>query len=96
MIANRLKNIGGGVVIAEKEKIKDEINFPIAGMLSNEDAYKTGNNIERINNLLRKMGIECDSPITRPSSLALIVIPEVKISDLGIIDVLNQKIIKQI
>jgi len=96
IIANRLKNIGGGVVIAEKEKIKDEINFPIAGMLSNEDAYKTGNNIERINNLLRKMGIECDSPITRPSSLALIVIPEVKISDLGMIDVLNQKIIKQI
>ena len=51
--------------------------------------------IQRMNALLRTYGIETDSPITRPSTLALIVIPEVKMSDLGLIDVVNQKVIKQ-
>ena len=95
VIANRLKKIGGGVVIGENGIIKDEVNFSIAGMLSNENANSTGKNIERINLCLKDMGLECDSPITRPSSLALIVIPEVKISDVGIIDVSNKKIIEQ-
>ena len=48
-----------------------------------------------MNNLLNQYGIETASPITRPSTLALIVIPEVKMSDIGLIDVINQKVIKQ-
>ncbi len=46
-----------------------------------------------MNKILRKMGIESASPITRPSTLALIVIPNAKMSDLGLVDVREQKVI---
>lgn len=94
-ISKRIAEIGGGVVVAENGKIVDELPFPIAGMLSQKPAKDVSLDIQRMNALLRTYGIETDSPITRPSTLALIVIPEVKMSDLGLIDVVNQKVIKQ-
>lgn len=94
-ICRRLAEIGGGVLVAEEGKIVDELPFPIAGMLSKKPAREVSMDIERMNNLLRTYGIESDSPITRPSTLALIVIPDVKMSDLGLVDVVEQKIIKQ-
>lgn len=95
IISKRLAQIGGGVVLVEDQKVIDEVPFPIAGMLSKKSAKDLSIDIKRMNLTLKTYGIESDSPITRPSTLALIVIPEVKMSDLGLIDVINQKIIKQ-
>lgn len=95
IICKRIAEIGGGVVVVENEKLIDEVPFPIAGMLSKKSAKEVSLDIERMNTLLKEYGIKTDSPITRPSTLALIVIPDVKMSDLGLIDVLNQKVIKQ-
>lgn len=93
--AQRVKNIAGGIVIVENEKVVKELPFPIGGMLSKKSAYELGNDIVDMNKVLRDYGIESASPITRPSTLSLIVIPEVKLSDMGIIDVVKQEIIKQ-
>ncbi|WP_300358273.1 adenine deaminase [Fusobacterium sp.] len=94
-ICKRIAEIGGGVVVVENGKVVDELPFPIAGMLSKKSAKDVSVDIERMNNVLREYGIRTDSPITRPSTLALIVIPDVKMSDLGLIDVLKQEVIKQ-
>lgn len=94
-ICKRIAEIGGGVVVVENGKVIDELPFPIAGMLSKKSAKDVSVDIERMNNVLREYGIRTDSPITRPSTLALIVIPDVKMSDLGLIDVLKQEVIKQ-
>lgn len=93
--AQRVKNIAGGIVVVENEKVVKELPFPIGGMLSKKSAYELGNDIVDMNKVLRDYGIESASPITRPSTLSLIVIPEVKLSDMGLIDVVKQKIIKQ-
>lgn len=93
--AQRVKNIAGGIVVVENEKIVKELPFPIGGMLSKNSAYELGNYIVDMNKVLRDYGIESASPITRPSTLSLIVIPEVKLSDMGLIDVVKQEIIKQ-
>ncbi len=91
----RVKNIAGGIVVVENEKVVKELPFPIGGMLSKNSAYELGNYIVDMNKVLRDYGIESASPITRPSTLSLIVIPEVKLSDMGLIDVVKQEIIKQ-
>lgn len=93
--AQRVKNIAGGIVVVENEKVVKELPFPIGGMLSKNSAYELGNYIVDMNKVLRDYGIESASPITRPSTLSLIVIPEVKFSDMGLIDVVKQEIIKQ-
>lgn len=93
--AQRVKNIAGGIVVVENKKVVKELPFPIGGMLSKNSAYELGNYIVDMNKVLRDYGIESASPITRPSTLSLIVIPEVKLSDMGLIDVVKQEIIKQ-
>lgn len=93
--AQRVKNIAGGIVVVENEKVVKELPFPIGGMLSKNSAYELGNYIVDMNKVLRDYGIESASPITRPSTLSLIVIPEVKLSDMGLIDIVKQEIIKQ-
>lgn len=93
--AQRVKNIAGGIVVVENEKVVKELPFPIGGMLSKNSAYELGNYIVDMNKVLRDYGIESASPITSPSTLSLIVIPEVKLSDMGLIDVVKQEIIKQ-
>ena len=93
--AQRVKNIAGCIVVVENEKVVKELPFPIGGMLSKNSAYELGNYIVDMNKVLRDYGIESASPITRPSTLSLIVIPEVKLSDMGLIDVVKQEIIKQ-
>lgn len=93
--AQRVKNIAGGIVVVENEKVVKELPFPIGGMLFKNSAYELGNYIVDMNKVLRDYGIESASPITRPSTLSLIVIPEVKLSDMGLIDVVKQEIIKQ-
>ena len=95
LISQKLSEIGGGIVVANDNKIIDEIAFPIGGMLSKLSAKDLSKEIQRMNSTLKDYGILSDSPITRPSTLALIVIPEIKISDMGLIDVVQQKIIPQ-
>lgn len=95
IICKRASESGGGVFVAEEGKIIDEVLFPIGGMLSKKPAKELSVDIERMNNLLKEYGIRTDSPVTRPSTLALIVIPDVKMSDLGLVDVVKQEVIKQ-
>lgn len=92
-ITKKIKELGGGIVTSENGEITGVLPFPIAGMLSNQPAEILAKEISEMNKILRKMGIESASPITRPSTLALIVIPNAKMSDLGLIDVKEQKVI---
>lgn len=92
-ITKKIKELGGGIVTSENGEITGILPFPIAGMLSNQPAEILAKEISEMNKILRKMGIESASPITRPSTLALIVIPNAKMSDLGLVDVREQKVI---
>ncbi|WP_432205070.1 adenine deaminase [Cetobacterium somerae] len=92
-ITKKIKEIRGGIVTSENGLITGTLPFPIAGVLSDQPVEILVNEITKMNEILRKMGIESPSPITAPSTLALIVIPDVKMSDLGLIDVKEQKII---
>lgn len=92
-ITKKIKELGGGIVTSENGEITGILPFPIAGMLSDQPAEILAKEISQMNTILRKMGIESASPITRPSTLALIVIPNAKMSDLGLIDVKEQKVI---
>lgn len=92
-ITKKIKELGGGIVTSENGEITGILPFPIAGMLSDQPAEILAKEISQMNTILRKMGIKSASPITRPSTLALIVIPNAKMSDLGLIDVKEQKVI---
>ncbi|RJG45085.1 adenine deaminase [Mesorhizobium sp. DCY119] len=85
--ANRLGEVGGGVVLFSKGKELALVEMPIAGLMSDERAEVVAEKAEKLTEAMRKMGCSLNNAYMQHSLLALVVIPELRISDAGIIDV---------
>ncbi len=85
--ANRLGQVGGGVVMVSKGKELALVEMPIAGLMSDERAEIVAAKAEKLSAAMRDMGCSLNNAYMQHSLLALVVIPELRISDLGIIDV---------
>lgn len=58
--------------------------LPVAGLMSNEDGYAIANTYTKIDALAKKMGSSLSAPFMTLSFMALLVIPELKLSDKGL------------
>lgn len=87
LAANRLGQIGGGVVLFSKGKEIAVIEMPIAGLMSDERAEIVAAKAAKLTDAMREMGCTLNNAYMQHSLLALVVIPELRISDVGIIDV---------
>jgi adenine deaminase len=85
--ASRLAEIGGGIVVAEGGRVVEELPLPVAGLMSDRplaDVYERLRSMER---RLAALGVTMTAPFMSLSFLALSVIPELKITDRGLVDV---------
>ena len=87
LAANRLGEVGGGVVIFSKGKELALIEMPIAGLMSDERAEIVAAKADKLTAAMRSLGCSLNNAYMQHSLLALVVIPELRISDVGIIDV---------
>ncbi len=87
LAANRLGEVGGGVVLFSKGKELALVEMPIAGLMSDERAETVAAKAEKLVEAMRAMGCRLNNAYMQHSLLALVVIPELRISDVGIIDV---------
>jgi len=85
--AARLAEIGGGIVIAEGGKAVEELPLPIAGLMSDRPLAEVHERLRSMERRLAAMGSTMASPFMTLSFLALSVIPELKITDRGLVDV---------
>ncbi|MFC5585766.1 adenine deaminase [Nitratireductor kimnyeongensis] len=85
--ANRLGEVGGGVVLFSKGRELALVEMPIAGLMSDERAETVAHKTAKLTEAMRKMGCALNNAYMQHSLLALVVIPELRISDTGIIDV---------
>jgi adenine deaminase len=85
--ANRLAQVGGGVVMFSKGKELALVEMPIAGLMSDERAEIVAAKADELAEAMRAMGCSLNNAYMQHSLLALVVIPELRISDVGIIDV---------
>ncbi|HYL51472.1 MAG TPA: adenine deaminase [Acidimicrobiia bacterium] len=83
----RLAEIGGGVVVAEGGEIKGELPLPVAGLMSDAPLAEVHRRLTQMEEVLRKNGVAWEAPFMCLSFLALSVIPELKITDRGLVDV---------
>jgi len=84
---NELAKIGGGQIIVSEGKILGKISLPVAGLMSNEPAEKVAEQARSVLAGFKKCGCTINNPNMQLSLLALVVIPELRISDLGLVDV---------
>ncbi len=85
--ATRLAEIGGGIVIAEGGRAVEELPLPVAGLMSDRPLDEVYERLRSMERRLQSMGVTMAAPFMTLSFLALSVIPELKITDRGLVDV---------
>jgi len=85
--ATRLAEIGGGIVIAEGGHVVEELPLPVAGLMSDQPLGFVHERLRSMEQRLAGMGVTMTAPFMTLSFLALSVIPELKITDRGLVDV---------
>jgi adenine deaminase len=90
--ANRLAEIGGGVSVWKNGAEIALVRLPIAGLMSDSPAREVAASAQRMVEAMAEVGCRLNNAYMQHSLLALVVIPELRISDLGLVDVTRFKI----
>jgi adenine deaminase len=83
----RLAELGGGMVAVSNRGIRAELPLPVAGLLSDAPMERVLERSRALDAAARELGTELDAPFHTMGFLALSVIPELKLTDQGLIDV---------
>jgi adenine deaminase len=84
---NSLARSGGGQVVVRNGKVIGQVELKIAGLMSDEKVDIVAKKAETILKGFRSCGCTLNNPNMQLSLLALVVIPELRISDKGLVDV---------
>ena len=87
------ERLQGGLVVCAKGKILASLPLPVAGLLSLEPLETTVAQFEAVEKAASKLGSLPPAPFSILSFLALPVIPELRLTDLGLVDVTEFKLI---
>ena len=87
LAANRLREVGGGIVVIHEGRELALVELPIAGLMSDEPAEIVSKKADQMVAAMAEMGCTLNNAYMQHSLLALVVIPELRISDIGLVDV---------
>ncbi|WP_415404747.1 adenine deaminase [Tateyamaria sp. SN3-11] len=87
LAANRLAEVGGGITIYRDGEELALVELPIAGLMSDSPAHEVAAKADKMVQAMEACGCTLNNAYMQHSLLALVVIPELRISDLGLVDV---------
>jgi len=87
LAANRLAEVGGGITLFRDGEELALVELPIAGLMSDAPAAEVAEKAAVLMQAMQDCGCSLNNAYMQHSLLALVVIPELRISDLGLIDV---------
>ncbi|MCB4457825.1 adenine deaminase [Leisingera sp. McT4-56] len=87
MAANRLAQVGGGITLYKDGQELALVELPIAGLMSDSPATEVAAKAQVMMEAMQACGCALNNAYMQHSLLALVVIPELRISDLGLVDV---------
>ncbi|MEJ6477745.1 MAG: adenine deaminase C-terminal domain-containing protein, partial [Octadecabacter sp.] len=93
LAAKRLGELEGGFVVVENGRVLAELALPVAGLMSLEPFEVVRAALEDLRSAARGLGVTLEEPFLQLAFLALPVIPMLKITDRGLVDVTKFEII---
>jgi adenine deaminase len=84
---DRLRELGGGMVVVEGRGVRAELPLPVAGLLSEAPVHEVAARSTACVRAAEELGCTFEAPFQMLAFLALSVIPRLKITDRGLIDV---------
>jgi adenine deaminase len=88
-VVQRLEQLQGGQVAVADGVVKAELGLPIAGLVSDRPLPEVMTRIADLNAAAKAMGCDLEAPFMTLSFLSLSPIPELKLTDQGLIDAVN-------
>ena len=86
-VVQRLSELGGGIVVVEDRGVRAELPLPVAGILSDQPVEEVVRQSEVCLRAVEELGCTFESPFQMLAFLALSVIPALKLTDQGLVDV---------
>ncbi|MGC9398084.1 MAG: adenine deaminase [Anaerolineae bacterium] len=93
LAARTLADCGGGICAVDAGEVRALLPLPIAGLMSPEPPETVVSQMKALNAALRAQGITAKQPISPIIALALPVIPDYGVTDLGLVDVNAQRVL---
>lgn len=93
LAVNKLAETGGGQIVVDRGEVKAILPLPIAGLMSELPAPEVAARVRELHDAVLKLGCKLQAPFMAMAFLALPVIPELKITDMGLVDVKKFKIV---
>jgi len=90
-----LERMQGGIAVASGGRVLGSLAMPIAGLLSEESVEVVAMKLEGLKRIVVNLGCTLEAPFAALSFLALPVIPELRLTDLGLVDVAAFKLLEQ-
>ncbi len=91
---NALKDMGGGMLVYDEGRVKASYPLPVAGLMSESSAEEARDYLEKVHGAAYELGVNHGiDPFMTLSFTALPVIPEIRITSQGVLDVTNWKTI---
>ncbi|RED17932.1 adenine deaminase [Pontivivens insulae] len=91
MAANHLRALGGGICVVKGGEVIASVALPIAGLMADRPAHEVAADADRMMEAMVACGCKLNNAYMQHSLLALVVIPELRISDIGLVDVTTFK-----
>ncbi len=82
-----LNKMGGGIVVVENEMVIESLKLPIAGLMSDQPLEVVSDKMDAIVKAAQSLGVTLSDPVMTLSFMALPVIPSLKLTDRGLVDV---------
>lgn len=90
---NELRRMGGGLIAVRNREVMSSLPLPIAGLMSDRPVEEVYEKVRHLEKISAGLGLKLREPFMTLSFLSLAVIPELKITDKGLVDVLEAKIV---
>ncbi|MEL6871197.1 MAG: adenine deaminase C-terminal domain-containing protein, partial [Pseudomonadota bacterium] len=87
LATNRLRDVGGGVAFFAEGQEQALVPLPIAGLMSDQSCEVVAKQADALGAAMQAAGCALNNAYMQHSLLALVVIPELRISDIGLVDV---------
>ncbi|MBS3740900.1 MAG: adenine deaminase [Candidatus Cloacimonetes bacterium] len=81
-----IENKGGVCAVSKEEGIAEILPLPVAGLMSNDSYERVTEKFQQVEEAVQKLGSHLNAPLMTLSFMALLVIPEIKLSDKGLFD----------
>ncbi|MBP1967015.1 adenine deaminase [Paenibacillus aceris] len=91
--ANELIKLGGGTIVVENGSVLAQVPLTIAGLMSDKSLLEVVEEVAQLEGAWKQIGCPLNAPFMTFSLIALPVIPEIRISNRGIVDVTQFKLI---